>query len=144
MPKHTVYDNDKLPLAYSNMVEHVKSCNNINNTWRYFQNDIHLPITESIKWQSHYRLLVSLKKKRKSMANEIKCFFHDFCLFDCVAVPPRFSEPLNNITVKAGRDAVLHCVVDNLQRFKVNGRPIRLNWVPQPRQSIDSFDFIHR
>lgn len=34
-------------------------------------------------------------------------------------VPPRFSEPLNNITVKAGRDAILHCVVDNLQRFKV-------------------------
>ncbi|XP_032787845.1 lachesin isoform X1 [Daphnia magna] len=37
---------------------------------------------------------------------------HDFVL-------PRFAEPVNNVTVVAGRDATLHCVVDNLQKFKV-------------------------
>nr|CAH0111447.1 unnamed protein product [Daphnia galeata] len=35
------------------------------------------------------------------------------------SVLPRFAEPVNNVTVVAGRDATLHCVVDNLQKFKV-------------------------
>ncbi|XP_046645044.1 lachesin-like isoform X1 [Daphnia pulicaria] len=37
---------------------------------------------------------------------------HDFVL-------PRFAEPVNNVTVVAGRDVTMHCVVDNLQKFKV-------------------------
>ena len=36
-----------------------------------------------------------------------------------LTVLPRFAEPVNNVTVVAGRDATLHCVVDNLQKFKV-------------------------
>ena len=32
---------------------------------------------------------------------------------------PRFAEPVNNVTVVAGRDAFLHCAVDNLHKFKV-------------------------
>ncbi|XP_050499095.1 neurotrimin-like isoform X2 [Diabrotica virgifera virgifera] len=32
---------------------------------------------------------------------------------------PRFSEPIPNVTVTVGRDALLACVVDNLRGFKV-------------------------
>lgn len=32
---------------------------------------------------------------------------------------PKFGERLQNITVPVGRDAVLICVVDNLQTYKV-------------------------
>lgn len=33
---------------------------------------------------------------------------------------PRFAEPIPNVTVSVGRDALLACVVDNLRGFKVN------------------------
>lgn len=33
---------------------------------------------------------------------------------------PRFAEPIPNVTVTVGRDALLACVVDNLKGFKVN------------------------
>lgn len=33
---------------------------------------------------------------------------------------PRFAEPIPNVTVTVGRDALLACVVDNLQGFKVS------------------------
>lgn len=33
---------------------------------------------------------------------------------------PRFAEPIPNVTVTVGRDALLACVVDNLRGFKVN------------------------
>ncbi|XP_018804963.1 PREDICTED: lachesin-like, partial [Bactrocera latifrons] len=32
---------------------------------------------------------------------------------------PKFGEPLQNITVPVGREAVLQCVVDNLQTYKI-------------------------
>lgn len=32
---------------------------------------------------------------------------------------PRFAEPIPNVTVSIGRDALLACVVDNLRGFKV-------------------------
>lgn len=32
---------------------------------------------------------------------------------------PRFVEPLNNVTVVAGRDVHLGCVVDNIQKYTV-------------------------
>lgn len=32
---------------------------------------------------------------------------------------PRFAEPIPNITVTVGRDALLACVVDNLKAYKV-------------------------
>lgn len=32
---------------------------------------------------------------------------------------PRFAEPIPNITVTLGRDALLGCVVDNLKNYKV-------------------------
>jgi hypothetical protein len=35
------------------------------------------------------------------------------------ALLPRFAEPIPNVTVTIGRDALLACVVDNLQGFKV-------------------------
>jgi hypothetical protein len=34
---------------------------------------------------------------------------------------PRFAEPIPNVTVTVGRDALLACVVDNLRAFKVSG-----------------------
>lgn len=33
---------------------------------------------------------------------------------------PRFAEPIPNITVTIGRDALLACVVDNLKTYKVS------------------------
>lgn len=33
---------------------------------------------------------------------------------------PRFAEPIPNITVTVGRDALLACVVDNLKAYKVS------------------------
>lgn len=33
---------------------------------------------------------------------------------------PRFAEPIPNITVTIGRDALLACVVDNLKGYKVS------------------------
>ncbi|XP_066591592.1 lachesin-like isoform X3 [Prorops nasuta] len=32
---------------------------------------------------------------------------------------PRFSEPLNNLTISVGRDAVFNCIVENLGPYKV-------------------------
>lgn len=32
---------------------------------------------------------------------------------------PRFVEPVNNVTVVAGRDVHLGCVVDNIQKYTV-------------------------
>lgn len=32
---------------------------------------------------------------------------------------PKFGEPLQNITIAVGREALLICVVDNLQTYKV-------------------------
>lgn len=32
---------------------------------------------------------------------------------------PRFAEPIPNITVTVGKDALLACVVDNLQSYRV-------------------------
>lgn len=33
---------------------------------------------------------------------------------------PKFGERLQNITIPVGREALLICVVDNLQTYKVN------------------------
>jgi len=35
------------------------------------------------------------------------------------ALLPRFAEPIPNVTVTIGRDALLACVVDNLRGYKV-------------------------
>lgn len=32
---------------------------------------------------------------------------------------PKFGEPIQNVTISVGRDAVFACVVDNLQTYKV-------------------------
>ncbi|XP_013173882.1 PREDICTED: neurotrimin-like isoform X2 [Papilio xuthus] len=42
---------------------------------------------------------------------------------------PRFTEPIPNVTVRVGRDALLACVVDNLRGFKVA-------WVRMDTQTI--------
>lgn len=34
---------------------------------------------------------------------------------------PKFGEPLQNLTIPVGREALLSCVVDNLQTYKVIG-----------------------
>lgn len=47
---------------------------------------------------------------------------------------PRFAEPIPNITVTVGRDALLACVVDNLKAYKVN-----VLW--EFSTSIDIFSF---
>lgn len=45
--------------------------------------------------------------------------FQFFFLFSDLAFP-RFAEPIPNITVTIGRDALLGCVVDNLKNYKVS------------------------
>ncbi|GJQ77113.1 hypothetical protein Trydic_g23682 [Trypoxylus dichotomus] len=55
------------------------------------------------------------RRARNTEANGISIlgdFNHDASL-------PRFAEPIPNVTVTIGRDAVLACVVDNLRGFKV-------------------------
>lgn len=42
--------------------------------------------------------------------------------FNTFADLPKFGEPLQNVTVPVGREAVLQCVVDNLQTYKVSER----------------------
>lgn len=37
---------------------------------------------------------------------------------------PRFAEPIPNITVTVGRDALLACVVDNLKGYKVRANEL--------------------
>ncbi|XP_039292153.1 lachesin isoform X5 [Nilaparvata lugens] len=39
--------------------------------------------------------------------------------FNNEALMPRFAEPIQNVTVTIGRDALLACVVDNLRNYKV-------------------------
>ncbi|XP_046672236.1 lachesin-like isoform X4 [Homalodisca vitripennis] len=39
--------------------------------------------------------------------------------FNNEALMPRFAEPIQNVTVTVGRDALLACVVDNLRGYKV-------------------------
>lgn len=53
-----------------------------------------------------------------------------FRLLGDAVIIPRFPEPVNNVTVVAGRDAVLSCSVDNLHKFKVR------HW--QPKEGITS------
>lgn len=36
---------------------------------------------------------------------------------------PKFGEPLHNSTIPIGREAILSCVVDNLQTYKVRAFP---------------------
>uniref|UniRef100_A0A8W7P9J6 Uncharacterized protein n=1 Tax=Anopheles coluzzii TaxID=1518534 RepID=A0A8W7P9J6_ANOCL len=40
--------------------------------------------------------------------------------FNTEASFPRFAEPIPNITVTIGRDALLACVVDNLKGYKLS------------------------
>lgn len=37
---------------------------------------------------------------------------------------PRFVEPIQNVTIAAGRDVKLSCVVDNLGTYKVSPFPV--------------------
>lgn len=39
-----------------------------------------------------------------------------------LADPPKFAEPIPNVTVALGRDATLSCVVYNLGIYKVSGK----------------------
>ena len=36
------------------------------------------------------------------------------------SVLPRFAEPIPNVTVTIGKDALMACVVDNLRNYKVH------------------------
>ena len=56
--------------------------------------------------------------------------FVSFRLLCDAVIIPRFPEPVNNVTVVAGRDAVLSCSVDNLHKFKVS------HW--RPKEGITS------
>lgn len=42
------------------------------------------------------------------------------CFIVAESMYPRFAEPIPNVTVTVGRDALLACVVENLRGFKVN------------------------
>ncbi|XP_050532750.1 lachesin-like isoform X2 [Daktulosphaira vitifoliae] len=51
-------------------------------------------------------------KDNEQLANSVSQSLHD-------PLMPRFAEPIPNVTVSVGRDALLACVVDNLREFKV-------------------------
>ncbi|VVC29390.1 Hypothetical protein CINCED_3A006511 [Cinara cedri] len=51
-------------------------------------------------------------KEADPNANSINQFNHELSM-------PKFAEPIPNVTVSVGRDALLACVVDNLRGFKV-------------------------
>ncbi|KAG6441364.1 hypothetical protein O3G_MSEX001760 [Manduca sexta] len=51
------------------------------------------------------------------------------CCTTTESMYPRFAEPIPNVTVTVGRDALLACVVDNLRGFKVA-------WVRMDTQTI--------
>lgn len=51
--------------------------------------------------------------------------FHAPDSFFAEANFPRFAEPIPNITVTIGRDALLACVVDNLKGYKVGPGELR-------------------
>lgn len=52
---------------------------------------------------------------------------------------PRFAEPIPNITVTVGRDALLACVVDNLKAYRVS----IVKTLIQIKSESDPFKFIH-
>lgn len=62
------------------------------------------------------------------IARQVAVYNFHFEFFKCElvlfvfaeALMPRFAEPIPNVTVSVGRDALLACVVDNLRGFKVN------------------------
>ena len=43
---------------------------------------------------------------------------------------PRFAEPIPNITVTIGKDALLACVVDNLKSYRVSYGQLPYIFVP--------------
>lgn len=91
-----------------------------------------------------------LKKKHGSSAALYVIYFcictslilRMFFKFVIDASFPRFAEPIPNVTVTVGRDALLACVVDNLRGFKVSGASwwIASGWIigSQKRQGTSS------
>lgn len=61
----------------------------------------------------------------KELCNAIRklsssCITKKLIKFSCFTDLPKFGEVLQNVTVPVGREAVLQCVVDNLQTYKVS------------------------
>ncbi|XP_023717616.1 neurotrimin isoform X2 [Cryptotermes secundus] len=63
-----------------------------------------------------FTVVVSGRRVRNLESNGILTAIEEFTN---EALLPRFAEPIPNVTVTIGRDALLACVVDNLQGFKV-------------------------
>ncbi|XP_054267192.1 lachesin-like [Macrosteles quadrilineatus] len=56
--------------------------------------------------------------------------------FNNEALLPRFAEPIQNVTVTVGRDALLACVVDNLRGYKDLRVSWQVAWVRVDTQTI--------
>ncbi|XP_046672234.1 lachesin-like isoform X2 [Homalodisca vitripennis] len=56
--------------------------------------------------------------------------------FNNEALMPRFAEPIQNVTVTVGRDALLACVVDNLRGYKDLRVSWQVAWVRVDTQTI--------
>ncbi|RZF37517.1 hypothetical protein LSTR_LSTR015580 [Laodelphax striatellus] len=69
-----------------------------------------------IIWLVLSRLLLSGDTLRLKSSG-VNFLFDDFNLVT-EAMLPRFAEPIPNVTVTVGRDALLACVVDNLRSYK--------------------------
>ncbi|XP_054267287.1 lachesin-like [Macrosteles quadrilineatus] len=63
-------------------------------------------------------LIASGRKPRQVVTGGIQSLFEDFNIVT-ESLLPRFAEPIPNVTVTVGRDALLACVVDNLRQYKV-------------------------
>ncbi|XP_039287757.1 lachesin isoform X1 [Nilaparvata lugens] len=70
-----------------------------------------------ITWLVLSRLLLNGDTLRLKSSG-VNFLFDDFNLVT-EAMLPRFAEPIPNVTVTVGRDALLACVVDNLRSYKV-------------------------
>ncbi|KRG03139.1 uncharacterized protein Dmoj_GI11243, isoform C [Drosophila mojavensis] len=65
--------------------------------------------------QNHEELLEDIREDTVVNVIPEKVFSLEHTLFDL----PKFGELLQNVTVPVGREAVLQCVVDNLQTYKI-------------------------
>uniref|UniRef100_A0A182UWN6 Uncharacterized protein n=1 Tax=Anopheles merus TaxID=30066 RepID=A0A182UWN6_ANOME len=76
-----------------------------------------LPGGECVLDRNQYSSFGS-RQKETSQATKQSHMHENPSDFNTEASFPRFAEPIPNITVTIGRDALLACVVDNLKGYK--------------------------
>lgn len=83
----------------------------------------------------HFDLKPTLIHTNKRQMHNEDLFVYLFFFFFPSDLP-KFGEPLQNITIPVGREALLSCVVDNLQTYKVIGIHFFWRFKPAIIQSL--------